>query len=806
MASALEESARRFRAQLERREGAAVATMRASLGGVEERIGRELDRVLAKIAGAQARGREPGVSFLYERGRLEGLRRQVVEEMGRYGRRAASTTARLTAADADAALSWTARMIEANGADRGISLAVAPFRPELVAQARANMAEGSPLPELFAKFGPDAAQRVEAGLVQGLALGQHPDLIARRIRADVVETYRGRSHLIARTESQRVVRAVSREAYRTSDVVGGWRWLASRDRTTCAACWAEHGSLHDADEVLDGHPGCRCVMVPELARTIDRPPIPGLEPGEELFARLPAETRRAILGPSKAAAYEAGEVRLRDFAHRLENERWGSMVREGSLVRAKAEARRRADAARRATSRPTRPADAGPQPLTLEAARGFLEPLAERAERMDALAAQVEARVAREVTAGARALRDSWTPEADRGYGAVLRGRYEQNRSAEENNREAYAFNAGNANSWHYLTDAKGKSRRLTLAQYREVWLAWSRGERIDGFSPPPGVAPASGEVLDLVTLAGDLRLRAGADRHIVQVLRSDDDDWRFEEADRRVALGEVQAAVVDGQLLIRAGTTALEEVAAPAARAARPSRPRPAPEPEAPPPPARGPISEGFALKMDRTTTRLLDDPAVRQLAEEVVADAVALADDAIGGAPLAFRLRPARGITVRGDYGVGGRYRGAGLGGDIEMSTTVLHAGADKARATAMLLHELGHAIDDLVLPGLKFATKAKAPELRDLMRAASASRGYAEAKKLDVGKRYYASAVETWARAFAQYVAERSGRPDLIRAVREFSGQWSDPADFAPIAREIERLLARARAGEFVTEVPD
>lgn len=311
--------------------------MRSSLRGTLDEIDRRVADVLRRTRAAEQRGRSPGVTLLYERGRLEALRRDVAEAMRGYGVRASTVARSMIDDEADEALRWSARFLEAVGADHGAALNIAPFRPELVAQARANLAEGSPLSELFAKFGPDAAARVEAGIVQGAALGQSPDLIARRIHADVLETYTGRSRLIARTEAQRIVRGVAREAHRASPLIGGWRWLSSLDRTTCPACWAMHGTLHDVEEVLEGHPGCRCTMVPELASALARRDgaRPGLEPGEERFAALPADAQRAILGPGKFEAYRRGEIRLADLAERIESPAWGGMIRERSLVGAR---------------------------------------------------------------------------------------------------------------------------------------------------------------------------------------------------------------------------------------------------------------------------------------------------------------------------------------------------------------------------------------------------------------------------------------------------------------------------------------
>src|SRR5690606_29489851 len=133
------------------------------------RIAERLAVALAKIDAAEQAGRRPGISFLYERGRLVQLSREVQDEMRRYGARAVPGVERMMAAGGAAALALSRDSVQAAAATLGQAGAdlrrIPPFRPELVERARAHLAEGSPVAELFAKFGPDAARRVEAGIV-----------------------------------------------------------------------------------------------------------------------------------------------------------------------------------------------------------------------------------------------------------------------------------------------------------------------------------------------------------------------------------------------------------------------------------------------------------------------------------------------------------------------------------------------------------------------------------------------------------------------------------------------------------------
>ena len=805
MASELEDAARRFQAQLGRREAHAVATMRAALQRVERQIGRELDRVLAKIGAAEQAGRRPGVSFLYERGRLEGLRREVIEQMGRFGGRGATVVSRLTDADAADALTWTARFLEAVGRDTGgRPLAVAPFRPELVAQARANMAEGSPLADLFAKFGPDAAQRVEAGLVNGLALGQHPSLIARRLRGDIVETYTGRAHLIARTESQRVVRAVSSEAYKVHPAAVGWWWFSSRDRTTCAGCWAMHGTFHPPEEVLAGHPGCRCTMVPAL----DQRPPPGLEPGEQQFAELDPDDQAAVLGPGKLAAYRDGELRLGDLVHRVESERWGPMYREASLVRAREQAARRAGRPRPApdpTPEPPTPAPPAPTPppadAALERARMMLEPLERRAGVLDGLADQLDKQARPELRAAARKLRDSWTADSSGAGGAIRRSRSAGGMNQNDN---AYAFNAGNANSWHYVN-----GKRRTLAEYEEVAEAWSRGDPLEdlvaqGFRVPADLEPVSADTLERLAIARDLRTRSGADRRIVDVIRAPDDDWRFDPADRRVAVGEVERAVIEGQRVLKA---AQQRAAAPVPKPAPPAAPA-APEsllPEGVTPHGTGPVSR-------RIDTSGLGDSAEGAATSRVleVLDRLLPIPDRPGEVDFdapdwSVSLTSYNGVrrTIRMEHT--GPRDGNVLGiAEPEIvgsgpSRVALRAGTvgDDPEGWVAIAHELGHIFDvwggvTRMTSNLKSAFHSN--QKRDALPAMKAFRKkvtelpeWQQLRSVDEASMlmtpgYLTSGTEVWARAFAQWVAERSGDTAFRDAARTFNaakwpgGQWT------------------------------
>ncbi|MBX6770872.1 MAG: hypothetical protein IRY83_04050 [Chloroflexi bacterium] len=103
-------------------------------------------------------------------------------------------------------------------------------------------------------------------------------------------------------------------------------------------CWSMHGTVHSLDEHFASHPRCRCSPVPltkswaELGfRNVTETRVE-VTPGPELFARLPEEQQRAILGPAKFAAYRAGQITLEDLRGFRRDARWGRVGYERSLA------------------------------------------------------------------------------------------------------------------------------------------------------------------------------------------------------------------------------------------------------------------------------------------------------------------------------------------------------------------------------------------------------------------------------------------------------------------------------------------
>lgn len=168
---------------------------------------------------------------------------------------------------------------------------------------------------------------IRDALVRSTAVGGSVDDTVKRMRGRVGAALGGglaRAFTIARTELIDANRKASIETYKAnSDVMGGWRWLATLNNRTCAACWAMHNTLHPADEEQKGHPNCRCTTIPVLD---DDETKGDLGSPQAKFDKLSDTKKRQILGPKRFELYQAGKADLADMASVRQNKGWRDSV------------------------------------------------------------------------------------------------------------------------------------------------------------------------------------------------------------------------------------------------------------------------------------------------------------------------------------------------------------------------------------------------------------------------------------------------------------------------------------------------
>jgi HK97 family phage portal protein len=346
-ALSLEEALQSFRSRMLKQETAAVRDVTNAYLAAEKRILGKLEALEARINAAREEGQEITPDWIERQRRYFELLEQIENEFTQLGatgerRLAAAQSQMLSFAQVDAReLAFRA----AGTAPPGISVNWNRLPSAALENLVGFASDGSPLRDLFDAIGPAASQSVREVLAAGIAAGENPRVIARGVKA-ALGVPRARAENIARTEVLRAYRETARQSYQANrDIVNGWIWHAALSEETCPACWAMHGTKHSIDEKLDDHPQGRCVAVPvtkswaEITGDDSIPDTrPQVVPGPELFAQMPADEQRRIVGPEAYRLMQQGQIRLTDMVHQTSDQRWGTMRRASTLQEATAHA------------------------------------------------------------------------------------------------------------------------------------------------------------------------------------------------------------------------------------------------------------------------------------------------------------------------------------------------------------------------------------------------------------------------------------------------------------------------------------
>lgn len=264
--------------------------------------------------------------LIYQSKRLEQLQRQALRELGVYARYAND---QIMAQQAQALRDG---LVHSQALLRSAGEGVSGLFHQLPYEALQNLVgitqDGSPLLDVLQRYAGNAANDLADALIQGVALGQGPRLVARQAQrafgGALWEMLR-----LTRTETLRAYRTASLETYRENgDILEGWVWMSARNERTCAMCWVMDGTLHSVYETLDDHPNGRCTSVPKI-RGID---LPLRGTGVEAFGRLSEVQQLKILRPAKFAAWKDGAIKLEDLVGQRYDPRWGTMRYERSLM------------------------------------------------------------------------------------------------------------------------------------------------------------------------------------------------------------------------------------------------------------------------------------------------------------------------------------------------------------------------------------------------------------------------------------------------------------------------------------------
>lgn len=199
--------------------------------------------------------------------------------------------------------------------------------PEAVARL-VNYASSDAWVGLVGKYGDDAVAMVRSMAVRGALEGWGPVRTAREMRRMVEGIPPNTANTLMRTlqlTSLRDAQTVHRVA--NADILEYQIRIAALDDRTCVACIALHGTVMELGERVDDHHNGRCTSITKIRGWA----APDVQSGPDWFRQLPEAKQREHMSAAAWEAWNAGKVRLDDFAQRTVDDVFGGMIQEASL-------------------------------------------------------------------------------------------------------------------------------------------------------------------------------------------------------------------------------------------------------------------------------------------------------------------------------------------------------------------------------------------------------------------------------------------------------------------------------------------
>ncbi len=339
--SRLQQTIQHYRAALLAQEATAAQRLDRAYQHVLAQLQPHLNALYDAINKKMASGEKIPASWIYERDRLQALKHYVSGEINHFGMLAYTETHQLQQMGVSLGMQ-SAQALLRESVPPGIHWSFGVPSQDAIERLIGATQKGSPLADLFAGFGSEAATKVGDVLVTGLSLGNGPREVARDVQA-ALGISRNRALVLSRDQLVKAYRGSALENYRAnSDVVSGWIWVAAMG--ACAACSAMNGSEFSLDEELDDHVCGRCARVPKTrdwseilgSSGIDTSGIedtsPTFEDGSDAFANFSEEMQRQSLGSNAAyELYSSGQAILQDFVGYNDDPGWGRSIYQKSV-------------------------------------------------------------------------------------------------------------------------------------------------------------------------------------------------------------------------------------------------------------------------------------------------------------------------------------------------------------------------------------------------------------------------------------------------------------------------------------------
>jgi hypothetical protein len=197
------------------------------------------------------------------------------------------------------------------------------LNPKAIETLISYFGEGSTLMKRLEKLAGENALRVAQTIIDNVALGNNPKTIARLIQDSLGGGL---------TDALRMTRTVQiysyREANRASyvanrDICPKWVWMSTLDDVCCMSCVVMHGTVHDADEVMDDHYNGHCAMIPLTIGSEN--PFGSDTAGQDWFNSLDENKQRDLMGPKYYEAYKNGAFELSQLSTQRPDDVYGEM-------------------------------------------------------------------------------------------------------------------------------------------------------------------------------------------------------------------------------------------------------------------------------------------------------------------------------------------------------------------------------------------------------------------------------------------------------------------------------------------------
>jgi SPP1 gp7 family putative phage head morphogenesis protein len=277
-------------------------------------------------------------AWLNEQRRLETIKSLISGQVDQYGAMAQATARQSQHVGVQLGLQSGQALLQASK-PVGVSYTFGVPSTKAIANLVGVTQAGSPLSDLFAGFGREAAQKASQALVSGVTLGWNPRRIAPLVE-EALGVSRNRALTIARDQLNNAYRQAAIQTYQAnSDIMDGMVRIADLSPRTCAPCIVLNGTVYKLDDDPGFHTSDRCSLAP-LTKSwsdilgplgIDTSNIEDtrldIQSGSDWFDQQDEATQRSILGNSGYDIWKNNEdVTLQDFVTHTHDEDWGNSI------------------------------------------------------------------------------------------------------------------------------------------------------------------------------------------------------------------------------------------------------------------------------------------------------------------------------------------------------------------------------------------------------------------------------------------------------------------------------------------------